>query len=89
MKSKARRIHFEQEMTGGGIFIIETLTNLEKKLLEVLTKILIFGHPSIIELGFKTNKKSAPKCRYTVKRQRKYKGKTEFLYLSTYIINYL
>ncbi|CAG9771489.1 unnamed protein product [Ceutorhynchus assimilis] len=34
VKAKTRRIHFEQELTGGGIPIFEILTNLEKKLLE-------------------------------------------------------
>ncbi|CAG9769677.1 unnamed protein product [Ceutorhynchus assimilis] len=69
VKAKARRIHFEQELTGGGIPIIEILTNLEKKLLEILSKILIYGHPDIIELCFK-RKNKFKKCTYKTKSRK-------------------
>lgn len=74
MKAKARRIHFEQEITGGGIPILEILTNLEKKLLEVLSKILIFGHPQVVELGFSKKKiKSTYKINNLKKKKRLWK----------------
>lgn len=82
MKAKARRIRFEQEMTGGGIPVIEILTNLEKKLLEVLSKILIYGHPKVIELGFCKQKKkqNIKTCTYKIgaKRRRNQSGMNNY-----------
>ncbi|KAB0795816.1 hypothetical protein PPYR_09877 [Photinus pyralis] len=57
VKAKARRIYMEREITGGGVPIIEILNDLERRLLEVLSKVLIYGHPKVIELGFLKCKK--------------------------------
>lgn len=69
VKTKARRNHLEQELTGGGIGIIEILTNLEKRLLEVLSKILIYGNPHVFELGFKSRKTN--KCTLLISKLNK------------------
>ncbi|KAF5278521.1 hypothetical protein FQR65_LT15670 [Abscondita terminalis] len=51
-KSKARRIHLEQQRTGGGIGVNEFLNELELRLLALLSKILLYGNPNVTELGF-------------------------------------
>ncbi|XP_031349546.1 uncharacterized protein LOC116175521 [Photinus pyralis] len=72
VKAKARRIYLRREMTGGGVSPNEFLTALEEKLLSLISKILLFGHPDIIELGFQKYSKK-PCITYKVnKKCRKY-----------------
>lgn len=49
---------------------MEVLTNLEKKLLEILTKIMIYGVPQVVELGFQKQSTKKPSCSYKTSRTR-------------------
>ncbi|KAF5276399.1 hypothetical protein FQR65_LT16347 [Abscondita terminalis] len=76
VKAKTRRIHYEHELTGGGLYTYEFLTKLEKKLLALLSRILLFGNPLVKELGF-TEKHSVV---YKTKNQkRKQTRKSNFM----------